>query len=179
MNRFDRRQLQTKKKSIMGINGFVRNTSKQKVNSCNLVNARAKKNSVRVTAKKEKKDFNFELLEAKLKNIEEKYGERIMNLEQKLLEQQDKLDKFEKKDAMKQQMIKSLKELNRKKEVKMEKNKVVEQEKYNEDKNKHQDEDKDEEDDEDKEERREVKKLVSQEIEENKSKENVHLTIEE
>lgn len=174
MNRFDRRQLPTKKKSIMGINGYVRNTSKQKVNSCSLVNARAKKNSVRVIAKKEKKEFNFELLEAKLKSIEEKYGERIMNLEEKLLEQQDKLDKIQKKDAMKQQMINSLKELNKEIKVKVEKNKVMEQEKDNEE------EDLEEESvNENKYESREVKELVSQEIEENKKEENVHLTIEE
>ena len=169
MNRFDRRALNTKKRSIMSINGYIKSSSKQKINSCSLVNSQ-QKNFRKVTAKKEKKEFNFELFEAKLKSIEEKYGERIMNLEQKVLEQQDQLDKIQKKDVMKQQMINSLKELNEKKVKENEaqvKEEVIEKDVATEDVAT---EDVATE---------EVKELVSQEIEEKKKEQNVHLTIEE
>ena len=180
MNRFDRRHLPIKKKSIMGINGYVRNTSKQKVNSGSLVNSRST-NSVKVTAKKVKKEFNFDLLEAKIKSIEEKYEDRLFKLEVKVLEQQDTLDKIQKKDAMKQQMINSLKELNEKKVVNVEEDEeklACEQARKDKRECTEGEEESDGEEEEEEEEE-EVKELVSQEIEEKKKEQNVHLTIEE
>ena len=165
MNRFDRRHLPTKKKSIMSINGYTRKTPKQKINNNSLV----KLQQINNTKTSKNKELNFELLEAKIKSIEDKYEERIMKLELKVLEQQDTLERIQKRDEMKQQMISNLKSLKNQKEINVQDNSKDSSEDTNDNNNVI--DEKEEDDD--------VKKMVSKEIQKKKIKKNVHFDIEE